>query len=114
MMNHAEKIQMVIDGLDECITRKDLLLWMERLWGSGHTKFYLLATSREEKEIKSALEQWLDQDNSISIQQNLVNSDICEYIHKRLREGYGFERWHSVPHVLGEIETELMEKAGGM
>jgi SpoVK/Ycf46/Vps4 family AAA+-type ATPase len=117
MMNHVEKIQIVIDALDECKTRKDLLLWMEKLSGSGHTKFYLLATSREEEDIKSELKRWLRQDNFISIQQDPVNSDIRAYIRKRLREDHGFERWRLeqfVSFVQDEIETELMKKAGGM
>lgn len=114
MMGHAGKIQIAIDALDECTTRRDLLLWMEKLSGFRPTKLYLLATSRREEEIESELKRWLWQDNFISIQQDSVNSDIRSYIRKRLREDYKFERWHSNPSVQDEIETELMKKAGGM
>jgi hypothetical protein len=114
MMNHVEKIQVVIDALDECKTRKDLLLWMEKLAGSGHTKLYLLATSREEEEIKSELKRWLHQDNFVSIQRDPVNHDIRAYVRRRLRKDRGFERWRSKSSVQDEIETELMKKADGM
>jgi hypothetical protein len=114
MMNHAEKIQIVIDALDECKTRKDLLSWMEKLSGSGYTKLYLLATSRKEEDIESELRRWLHQGNFISIQQDPVNSDIRAYVRKRLREDHRFERWYSVSSVQDEMETGLMKKAGGM
>jgi hypothetical protein len=114
MMNNVKKIHIVIDALDECETRADVLLWMEELSGSRYPKFYLLITSREEEEIKSELNRWLHQDNFVSIQPNLVSSDICAYVRKRLREDRGLERWRSEPLVQDEIEIELMKKADGM
>lgn len=114
MMNHAKEIQIVIDALDECRTRKGLLLWMEQFSSSKDTNFQLLATSRAEEDIKSELKLWLHQDNFVSIQQDPVNSDIRVYVNKRLRDGHEFERWRSASSVLDEIETELMKRADGM
>ncbi|KAH8797815.1 Pfs, NACHT and ankyrin domain protein [Xylogone sp. PMI_703] len=114
MMNYVKEIQVVIDALDECKTRRDLLLWMEQFSNSKNTNFQLLATSRAEAEIESELKRWLHQDNFVSIQQDPVNSDIRAYVHKRLREDREFERWRSAPSVQDKIETELMKKADGM
>ncbi|KAE8371840.1 Pfs, NACHT and ankyrin domain protein [Aspergillus bertholletiae] len=114
MANYVPKIQVVIDALDECTTRKDLLLWMENLARSGSTRFHLLVTSRKEEDIESELKRWLRQEDLFSIQQDPVNHDIRTYIHKRLQYDRGFERWHSEPSVQDEIETELMKKADGM
>ncbi|RHZ53561.1 uncharacterized protein CDV56_100734 [Aspergillus thermomutatus] len=115
MVNHVEKIQIVIDALDECKTRRDLLLWMERLASSGHPGLNLLATSRREEDIESELKRWMHRGNFLSIQQDPVNHDIRAYVHERLRNNNGgFKRWHSEQSVQDEIETELMKKADGM
>ncbi|KAL6229077.1 nucleoside phosphorylase domain-containing protein [Aspergillus navahoensis] len=114
MVKYVEHIQIVMDALDECKTRRDLLLWLEHLAHSGHSGLQLLATSRKEEDIASELNQWIHPGNIISIQQELVNDDIRLYVHRRLRSDHGFERWLSVPSVQDEIETELMRKADGM
>jgi Cdc6-like AAA superfamily ATPase len=114
MTNHAGKIQMVIDALDECQTKKELLLWIEKLSGSGHAKVCLLIISRKEEEIESRLGRWLHKENFISIQRDTVDSDIRLYVRATLRADNGFQRWRLKPSVLEEIETELMKKADGM
>lgn len=114
MMNTAEKVQIVIDSLDECKTRRDLLLWMESFAGSRHEGLYLLATSRKEDDIESELTRWLDKGDYLSIRRDLVADDIGVYVRRRLRNDRCFQRWHSKPTVLDEIETELIEKADGM
>lgn len=114
MVNYVGKTQIIIDALDECTTRKDLLLWMEDLTNSGNPRLYLLSTSRKEEDIESELRRWMRHGNLVSIQQDHVNHDIRAYVHKRLRHDYGFQRWQSKPTVLDQIETELMKKAAGM
>jgi Cdc6-like AAA superfamily ATPase len=114
MMNHAEKIQMVIDALDECQTKKELLLWIEKLSSSGHAKVCLLIVSRKEEEIGSRLRRWLQEENFISVHRDTVDSDIRLYVRATLRADNGFQRWRLKPSVLEEIETELMKKANGM
>ncbi|THC91604.1 hypothetical protein EYZ11_008926 [Aspergillus tanneri] len=114
MAKYVQKIQIVIDALDECKTRRDLLSWMENLARSGHTGFHLLATSRKEEDIELEITQWLHHGNIIPIQQDTVNRDIRLYVHRRLRNDRGFERWHPEPSVQDEIEAELMENADGM
>ncbi|KAL4990295.1 purine and uridine phosphorylase [Aspergillus falconensis] len=114
MANYVSKIQIVIDALDECKTRKDLLSWMEDLARSGHTGLHFLVTSRKEEDIESELKRWLHQGDIISIQQDPVNRDIQLYVYRRLQNDRGFERWRTAPAVQDEIKTELMEKANGM
>lgn len=105
------KIRIVLDALDECKARTDLLSLLEDLTTAGCS---LIATSRKEEDIESELKRWLHQDNMISVQQDAVNDDIRMYVRTRLRNDRGFERWRSRPHVQDEIEGELMEKADGM
>ncbi|PGH31047.1 hypothetical protein GX50_06155, partial [[Emmonsia] crescens] len=114
MVNYVEKIQIIIDALDECKTRRDLLLWMRNLTSSGHAGLHLLVTSRKEEDIESELKRWLHLEDIVSIQQDSVNDDIRAYVHERLRNDCHFKRWQSEPSVQDEIETELMKKADGM
>jgi len=120
IIRHVEKIQIVIDALDECRDRKELLPWMDKLLKSGHTGLFLLFTSRKEGDIESGLKLWLKEEHIVSIQQDLVDSDIRLYVQEKLysnKELYPdneFHRWDNQPSVLEEIETEIMKKAGGM
>jgi hypothetical protein len=114
MIDSVDKVQIVIDALDECKTRKELLLRLEKFRSPGHTNIYLLVTSRKEEELESEFRSWLYEENWVSIQQSRVGSDIREYIRGTLRADKGFQRWQSQQSVLEEIETKLMKKAGGM
>ncbi|RFU26253.1 hypothetical protein B7463_g10091, partial [Scytalidium lignicola] len=58
MINHIEEIQIIIDALDECKTRKDLLQSIKQLSNST-TNLKVIATSRAEEEIKSGLKHWI-------------------------------------------------------
>ncbi|KAG2002677.1 hypothetical protein GB937_009642 [Aspergillus fischeri] len=114
MIDHLETIYIVIDALDECNTRSNLLLWIETLTSSRPAGPQLLVTSRREEDIESELKRWLCPGSHVAIQHDPVNQDICAYIHKRLQTDREFERWQSEPSVQNEIETELMKKADGM
>jgi NACHT domain len=114
MTKYTGKIQIVIDALDECKTRDQLLPWMRELSSSGNERIYLIVASRVEEDIKLELERWSRQDNFVSIQQNVVSHDIRTYVRNQLRKDSRFERWRSDQSVQNMIETKLMEKAGGM
>jgi Cdc6-like AAA superfamily ATPase len=114
MLNYMKRVYIVIDALDECNTRLDLLMWLEYLASSGSAGVQLLIASRKEEDIESQLNRWLCPESHIAIQKDAVNHDIRAYIHQRLRCDREFERWHSQPSVQDEIETQLMKKADGM
>ncbi|KAJ5632891.1 hypothetical protein N7490_009230 [Penicillium lividum] len=114
MLNHVKTVQIVIDALDECVTRKDLLLWIEGLISLKHSGLHLLVTSRQEEEIESGLQKLIYDGGIIPIQQDLINGDIRTYVRQRLLNGRGFERWSSHLDVQRKIEIELMLKANGM
>jgi hypothetical protein len=79
-----------------------------------HSKLHLLTSSRKEEDIESELQRWLHQANVVPILKDRVNHDIRLYVHERVQNDRGFERWHSEPSVQDEIETGLMGKASGM
>lgn len=114
MLQYINCVQIVIDALDECKARKELISWMERICAIKQADVRLLATSRREEELESGIGRWLNEENFISIQRELVDSDIRVYIRGTLHGDNDFLRWESKPDVLEEIEIKLVEKANGM
>jgi NACHT domain len=119
MTQQVDEVWIVLDALDECSTRKGtrtkgLLSWMEDLLCSELRNVHLLATSRQEEDIESALSKWARIEDMMPIQSALVTDDIRAYVRTRVKEDDGLRRWRSQPDVQEEIETRLMEKVCGM
>jgi len=115
MMQRPSKVQIIVDALDECTTRVELLSWMKTLSISDLTRVYLIATSRQEDELESGLSEWIYQENRIPIDKDSVNEDIRSYIKARLQESKEFQkRWASSTSVQEEIESVVGGKADGM
>ncbi len=115
MMQHPQKLQIILDALDECDTRAELLDWMKTLAGLDLTHIHLVATSRREEELESSLGGWIHDDNKIQIDSDSVNEDIRSYVKARLQRSEEFQRrWASMPSVLEEIESAIRGRADGM
>ncbi len=115
MMQHPQKLQIVLDALDECATRSKLLDWMKTLAGPDLTHVHLVATSRREGELESSLGGWIQDDDRIPIDRDSVNDDIRSYVRARLQRSEDFQRrWASMPSVLEEIESAIGGRADGM
>jgi hypothetical protein len=48
------------------------------------------------------------------IRQGPVDNDILAFIHSKMVEDKELQRWQYAPDVCIEIESKLIEKAGGM
>ena len=115
MMQRPQKLQIILDALDECATRAELLDWMKKLAGTDLTRVQLIATSRREEELESSLSGWIHVDNRIPIDSGSVNEDIRSYVKARLQRSEEFQkRWASKPSVLEEVESAIWGKADGM
>lgn len=114
MLRHCGKVHIIIDALDECKTRREVLRWIEDVFRSGIPSVRLLATSRREGDIESELVLWLEQQSILSAQEESVNHDIHAFVHSKLLSEPEFERWRMKPGVQEEIETQIMLKANGM
>jgi hypothetical protein len=115
MMQHPQKLRIILDALDECVTRTELLDWMKTLAGPNLTHVHLVATSRQEEELESGLSGWIPNDDRIPIPKDFVNEDIRSYVKARLQRSEDFQkRWALKPSVLEEIESAIGEKADGM
>lgn len=115
MIQHPQKLWIILDALDECATRAELLDWMKTLASPELTHVHLIATSRREEELESGLGSWIYNDNMIPIDRDSVNEDIRSYVKARLHSSKDFQRrWSSTPSVLEEIESVIGGRAYGM
>jgi hypothetical protein len=104
----------ILDALDECRERKELLADIKVIAGWKLGKLHILATSRIERDIEESFEYLVNIQGKICIQSAIVNNDIRAYVHERLQTDQGLRRWQKQPRVQREIETTLMDKANGM
>ena len=114
MMESFGDIYVVIDALDECTEREQLLAGLEEMASWEDVSLHLLATSRRETDIEESLNLLIDERNRISIQSAFVNADIRTYTYDRLQNDRKLRRWLKHPEVQLEIEDTLVKKAAGM
>lgn len=114
MVPLGKNVSIVVNALDECETRGELLQWISHIIKDRAKAVRLIVTSRKETDIESALSQCASTEDIVPIQDIQVNSDIEIYVRDRLREDDGLQRWERHPDVLTKIEVEISKKAGGM
>ena len=109
-----ERVFIILDALDECKERPELLAGIEEWSSWKDTDVRILATSRREKDIEDSITPLTNDENQICIQSTLVKADIGAYVREQLRTNKRLKRWQKEPKVRLEIETTLVEKADGM
>ena len=113
-INGFDDTFIILDALDECEDRGELLLCLEEILGWRLGTLHIMVTSRPEHDIKNFFESLLDHDQQICIQSALVNDDIRTYVRHRILNDAKLKRWKKQPDVQREIEISLMEKVDGM
>ena len=110
ILESFDDIYIVLDALDECIERKDLLKWIKQMTSWKRNKLHLLTTSRPEDDIAMNL-RLLDPDY-IDIKQDLITCDVKRYVDCILDDDDAFDRWND--EIKANIKSKLLESAGGM
>ena len=110
MLEYLPCTYIVLDALDECTDREELLCLLKNLSICTQKNVCILVTSREEKDIKDALNQVATK--SISIQGAGVDADISKYINERLLGDAKLARWKGDD--LEEIKSTISQGAQGM
>lgn len=72
----------ILDALDECTDREELLPFIREVTASKLQDLHIMATSRWEKDIEDELSPVAD--HNINIQSAIVDEDIPDYIRDRL------------------------------
>jgi hypothetical protein len=110
MLESLPSMYLILDALDECTDREDLL-WLLKdinMWSQTNTR--ILVTSREERDIKHALNAFAT--TSISIQGWGVDADIYKYIEERLLSDPKLARWKGDDR--REITSTISQRSQGM
>ena len=100
----------LLDALDECTNREDLLEFIKALIDWNIITLHVLATSRKETDIATCLEPLIT--CQVCIQSTLVDADIRVHVRERLSNDPKLKRWPV--NVQKEIEDGLLRGANGM
>jgi hypothetical protein len=103
-------VYIVLDALDECAEREDVLKWIKQTTVWRKSKLHLLATSRPEEDIARHL-QLLDPDH-VNINQDLAGRDIERYINSMLYDEDSFGKWSD--EINANIKNTILKSAEGM
>lgn len=112
-MRPHQKLVILLDALDECSERRELLQWMNGLV-LDITNVQVIATGRPEHDLQQNLVSLLGEKNCLPLNKESVDNDIRSYIKARLEEGQEFKRWANFPHVLEQIRVAVSSKSNGM
>lgn len=107
------QVFIVLDALDECAERHDLILALEEMAGWQNSELHLLTTSRKELELEECMNTLTKEADRIGIQGMPVEADISSYVLGRLRTDRRLKRWQE-PELEKEIAMTLTSKAHGM
>ncbi|KAI7761735.1 hypothetical protein LZL87_013585 [Fusarium oxysporum] len=111
MIQTAGKVFIIIDAIDECTARKELLQWLKHL---ASRKAQLIVTGRPEVEFQSAIPRSFNEHNCILLDKQAVNADICTYVEATLKQKPDFLDKKLSPDILKEIRDKIGNGADGM
>lgn len=104
----------VLDALDECKSRGELMDLIENIDSWREADYHILVTSRSELDIRATAESLSHKKYIINVQESLNAEDILTHIRYRLSHDRSLRRWQKDPEALRETEVQLMEKSDGM
>ena len=110
ILNNFEHTYIILDALDECAERKELLDLIGDIVDWNLDIIHILVTSRKERDIEDYLQSRVT--SQINIQSTLVKADIQVHVRERLQNDPSMKKWPL--EIRGEIEEELMEKGHRM
>lgn len=105
-----ERVYMVIDALDECEQKDEMLNLFEAILGWNVKLLHLFVASRPDRNISDVFET--SNCEKILIQEARVDQDIRDYVRKRLTSDRTFKR--RPQEFRDEIEAAIVNKADGM
>jgi hypothetical protein len=113
-MQDLTQVYVVLDALDECTQRSELMDMLETVAGWQLDNLHLLMTSRKERDIERSLEGYVEEENAVCLQRDVVDQDIQRYVQQRLHNDKSLTKWNKDAAVGQEIEATLMGGARGM
>jgi hypothetical protein len=114
VMQQFTHAYIVLDALDECTQRQELMDVLETVAGWQLDNMHLLMTSRKERDIESSVESYVEEEDTVCLQRDVVDRDIQRYVQQRLTDDKKLAKWNKDAAVRQEIEDALMQGARGM
>ncbi|EWY99469.1 hypothetical protein FOYG_03512 [Fusarium oxysporum NRRL 32931] len=111
MIQTAGKVFIIIDALDECTKREELLFW---IGGLASSNAQLLVTGRPEVEFQGEIPRLLNERNCILLDKQAVNADIRSYVESTLEQKPDFVGKKLSQGILDEIRDKIGDGADGM
>ena len=108
------QIYIVLDALDECSHRTELMEMLRIMMKWNAPNLHILLTSRKERDIETSLEGCIDPKNSICLESQVVDEDIQLYVQQRMLNDSALSKWTKDVALQQEIQTALREGAKGM
>ncbi|KAF2628860.1 hypothetical protein BU25DRAFT_390834 [Macroventuria anomochaeta] len=114
VMQQFTHVYIVLDALDECTQRPGLMDVLETVSGWQLDNLHLLMTSRKERDIESSLQSYVEEEDTVCLQRDVVDEDIRRYVQQRLSDDKDLAKWNRDAAIRQEIEAALMDGARGM
>jgi hypothetical protein len=114
VMQQFTHVYIVLDALDECTQRPELMDVLETVAGWQLDNMHSLITSRKERDIESSLESYVKEEDTICFQRDVVDKDIQRYVQQRLSDDKTLAKWNKDAAVRQEIEDALIRGTCGM
>ncbi|KAF2823360.1 hypothetical protein CC86DRAFT_396160 [Ophiobolus disseminans] len=107
-------VYVVLDALDECSQRSELMDMLEIVAGWQLDNLHLLMTSRKERDIETSLQGYVREEDTVCLQRDVVDKDIQRYVQQQLSEKKNLVKWNKDAAIRQEIQAALMHGARGM
>ncbi|WKT53739.1 Patatin-like phospholipase domain [Fusarium oxysporum f. sp. vasinfectum] len=114
LLHESKHTYIVIDALDECpdqISRRRILEFLEHLRQTSDESVHVLVTSRQETDIKTAVEEMKVPKRSVLMDVAKVNADIETYLKHTMRQ-LPYKKWRKESKK--QVAKTLMSKADGV
>lgn len=116
LLQEFDNTYIILDALDESIRggcRGEMLQTLADLRAKSTPGLHILATSRDEPDIRDALihDVGVLPDEIVSLKNNLIDSDIAAFVSGSLKSNRQLRKWEKYHQ---EIETALTERAMGV
>jgi hypothetical protein len=113
-MQEFTQVYVILDALDECTQRSELMDMLETVARWQLDNLHLLMTSRKERDIETCLESYVREEDTVCLQRDVVDQDIQRYVQQRLRDKKSLAKWTKDAAISQEVEDALMRGAHGM
>ena len=115
MMDEFAETYLIIDGVDECDRKEELMEIISELARSRKgTNLHILVTSRWKFKTEVVPRTIQTHPVTYCIHSTFIEDDIRSYVSNRIQYDPEFLIWHRQPKVLKEIEERIVHRADGM